>query len=333
MATKLRWGILGASSWIARDAIMPGIDKSSNGQIVALGSRSPHKLAGHGEARLMTYEAMLADPAIDAIYIPLPNSMHVEWAIRCAAAGKAVLLEKPLALNLAEASRIVEAFAKHNVPLMESFMYRFHPQHKCVRELLESGIIGDLVEVHTHLSVDLMSPPDYSNIRMKSQLGGGALLDMGCYIVSSARMLFGEEPRAVRAWWKIDPVSGVDIAASAVLEFSAGRTALVSCSFEGWANGMYRIIGRKGVIEVPRALILGLGTRTGEAAIITMDKDGNRSEEILPDTDHYQLIVEAFAEAVLNGKPVPLPVSDALNNMRVIDAFAQSAREGREVRL
>jgi len=333
MAAKLRWGILGASSWIARDAIMPGIDKSSNGQIVALGSRNPDKLAKHGEARLMTYEAILADLEVDAIYIPLPNSMHVEWATRCAAAGKAVLLEKPLALDLGEASRIVEAFAKHKVPLMESFMYRFHPQHQRVRDLLESGVIGDIVEVHAHLSVDLMSSPDCTNIRMKPELGGGALLDMGCYIVNSARMLFGEEPSAVRAWWKIDPVTGVDIAASAVLEFSAGRTALVSCSFEGGANGMYSIIGRKGVIEVPRALILGLGTRTGEAAIIIMNKDGHRSEEILPDIDHYQLIVEAFAEAVLNGKPVPLPTSDSLKNMRVIDAFRQSAREGREVRL
>lgn len=337
MGDRLRWGILGGKSWIARDAIVPAIRKSRNGEVVAAGTRNPGVIARGADkseaVRMLSYEALLADPDVDAIYIPLPNSMHLKWAIRAAEAGKPVLLEKPLALNYEEAAKIVEAFEKRKVPLMESFMYRFHPQHRRVRELIDSGAIGDIVEVRTHLSVDIMNPPDPDNIRMKKELGGGTLLDMGCYMISVARMLYGAEPVAVRGWQRIDDRFGVDVAAAGVLEFSGGRIALISCSFEGFGNGFYSVIGRKGVIEAPRGIIQGLGTRLSEALVITMDADGRRTQETIASVDHYQLIVEAFADAVLGNTPVPLPLSDSLNNMRVLDAFAQSAREGREIRL
>ena len=239
MAERLRWGILGAKSWIARDAIMPAIRNSRNGVVAALGTRDP-SLRGEDGARVSSYEALLADPAVDALYVPLPNSMHLEWAIRAAEAGKPVLLEKPLALNADEAAKIVEAFERRHLPLMESFMYRLHPQHLRVRELIDSGTIGDVVEVRTHLSVDIMNPPDPNNIRMKPELGGGALLDMGCYMISVARMLFAAEPVAARGWWKQDKRFGVDVAAAGVLEFPGTRPALVSCSFEGFGNGFYQ---------------------------------------------------------------------------------------------
>jgi predicted dehydrogenase len=259
--------------------------------------------------------------------------MHLEWAIRVAEAGKPALCEKPLALNYDEAAKIVEAFEKRKVPLMESFMYRFHPQHRRVRELINENAIGDVVEVRTHLSVDIMNPPDPNNIRMKPELGGGALLDMGCYMISVARMVYAAEPIAVRSWTRIDHRFGVDVAAAGVLEFPGGRVALVSCSFEGFGNGFYSVIGRKGVIEVPRGIIQGLGTRLSETLAITMDADGRRIEEPFAPADHYQLIVEAFADAVLSKTPVPLPLSDSLDNMRALDAFARSAREGCEIRL
>ena len=326
MSRQLRWGILGANSWIARDAIVPAIKKSRNGRVVAWGSRQP-------SLKSVSYEALLADPDVDAVYIPLPNSMHLEWAVRAAEAGKATVCEKPLALNHEEAARIVETFERRGVPLMEAFMYRFHPQHRRALALIDGGAIGEVIEARTHLSVDLMSPPDASNIRMKPELGGGALLDMGCYMVSVARMLFRAEPVAVRSWWKIDPRFGVDVAAGGVLEFPQGRLALVSCSFEGFGNGFYSAVGRKGVIEAPRGIIPGLGTRLSETLLVTMDADGRRVEAAIPPVDHYQLMVEAFAEAVLEGKPVPLPPSDSLANMRVLDAFARSAREAREIRL
>ena len=334
---ELRWGILGAKSWIARDAIIPAIQKSRNGTVVAAGTRDPGsvlEVSGKMDGvRTLSYEALLADPGVDAIYIPLPNSMHLEWAIRAAEAGKPVLCEKPLALNYDDANKIVEAFERRKVPLMESFMYRFHPQHQRVRALIEAGAIGDLVEVRTHLSVDIMNPPDPNNIRMKPDLGGGALLDMGCYMISVARMLYAAKPVAVRAWQRIDDRFGVDVAAAGVLEFPDGRVAMVSCSFEGFGNGFYSVIGRKGVIEAPRGIIQGLGTRLGEALVIKMDADGRRTEESFAPVDHYQLIVEAFADAVLNKTPVPLPLTDSLNNMRALDAFARSAREGREIKI
>jgi predicted dehydrogenase len=326
MSSQLRWGILGANSWIARDAVVPAIEKSRNGRVVAWGSRQP-------SATSVTYEALLADPHLDAVYIPLPNSMHLEWAVRAAEAGKATLCEKPLALNHDEAARIVEAFERRGVPLMEAFMYRFHPQQREALALIDGGAVGDVIEARTHLSVDLMSPPDAGNIRMRPDLGGGALLDMGCYMVSVARMLLRAEPVAVRSWWKIDPRFGVDVAAGGLLEFPQGRVALVSCSFEGFGNGFYSAVGRKGVIEAPRGIIPGLGTRLSETLLVTMDADGRRVETTIPPVDHYQLMVEAFADAVLEKKAVPLPPSDSLANMRVLDAFARSAREGREVRL
>jgi predicted dehydrogenase len=334
MSARLNWGILGANSWIARDAIAPGIRKSRNGQLVAAGTRNPSApVAGFEDTRIISYVALLMDPQVDAIYIPLPNSMHLEWANRAAEAGKPALCEKPLALNYDEAARIVDAFERRRLPLMESFMYRFHPQHRRALALIDSGVIGDVVEVRTHLSVDIMNPPDPNNIRLKPELGGGTLLDMGCYMISVARMLHRAEPLAVRGWWKIDDRFGVDVAAGGLLEFPGGRIALMSCSFEGFGNGFYSAIGRRGVIEVPRGIIQGLGTRLGETLIITMDADGRRSEETMESLDHYQLTVEAFADAVLAATPVPLPTSDSLANMRALDAFARSAREGREVRL
>ena len=332
MAERLRWGILGANSWIAREAVVPAIQKSRNGKVAALGTRDTDPSAQDG-TRVLRYEALLADPDVDALYIPLPNSMHLEWAIRAAGAGKPVLLEKPLALNFDEAAQIVEAFERRGVPLMEGLMYRFHPQHRRVRALIDSGAIGDVMEVRTHLSVDIMNPPDPNNIRMKPELGGGALLDMGCYMISVARMVFAAEPLAVRGWLKQDARFGVDVAAAGLLEFPGSRVAMVSCSFEGFGNGFYSVIGREGVIEAPRGIIQGLGTRLGEALIIQMNSDGRRTEESIPHVDHYQLLVEAFADAVLDKSPVPLPPSNSLSNQRTIDAFARSAHEGREVRL
>lgn len=337
MADLIRWGVLGGTSWIARDAIMPGIRKSRNGKLAATASRDPadakRRYGEEDGVRIMGYEELLADPAIDAIYIPLPNSLHAEWAVKAAEAGKPVLCEKPLGLNAAETTRIADAFARAGVPLMESFMYRFHPQHRRVREIIDSGVIGEVLEVRSHLSNNMMSPPDPNNVRMVPELGGGVLLDMGCYVVSSSRMIMQAEPLSIRGWQKVDARFGVDVADGAVLEFPGGRMAVVSCSFETTGLGHYSVIGRHGMIEVPRGLVLGLGNFVPEALIITVDKNGKREEELLPAVDHYQLIIEAFADAILKKEPVPLPPQDSINNAKVLDAWALSIREGREVRI
>lgn len=334
MTELIRWGVLGGRSWIAREAVVPAIRQSRNGRLVATASRdpaAPDAASESGEGvRVLSYDDLIADKAVDAIYIPLPNSMHFEWAKRAAEAGKAVLCEKPLGVSAAEVEALAGIFEARGVKLMEGFMYRFHPQHRRVREIIDAGVIGDVLEVHGHLSVDLLSAPDPKNVRFKPELGGGALLDMGCYGVSAARLIFDDEPTAVSGWWRVDATLGIDIAAAGVLEFPKG-VGVASCSFEGNGNGFYHIIGRNGMIEAPRALILGAGNRAAEAIITIVDADGRRREEVLQPFKQYRAMVEEFADAVLLDRPVPVPLSDSINNARVLEAFARSAAEGRRV--
>jgi predicted dehydrogenase len=333
VADHIRWGVLGAAG-IAKFAVIPAIQASRNGSVYAVGSRSiagaAQSLKAMGvDCKVDSYDAVLGDPDIDAFYIPVPNALHVEWALRAAAAGKPTLLEKPLATNAADAARLAAAFRAKGAPLMEGFMYRFHPQHRRVLELIQAGAIGEVREVRAHLSVDIMSPVDAANVRFNRELGGGALFDMGCYTISAARMILGGEPKAVRAWQDIDAHYNVDVSGAALLEFDDGRIASVSCSFKGGGQGAYTVIGRKGAIEAPRAILPGLGTRDPEALVILVDGDGRRSEEKIAPVNQYQLMVEAFADAVLSGSPVPLDPIDSIRNLDVIDAFIASARSGR----
>lgn len=335
MKRQLKWGVLGAAG-IAKIAVIPAINAARNSRVVSLASRNPAQarasFAELGvEAIVDSYEAVIADPNVDAVYIPLPNHLHAEWAMRAADAGKAVLVEKPLGLNEAEAKRVVEHCAAKNVPLMEGFMYRFHPQHARVLQLIADGAIGEVREVRAHLSVDLMNPPDASNVRFKPEWGGGALLDMGCYTTEVTRMIFGSEPKAVRAWWDIDKTFGVDVTTAAILDFGEGRIGTTSCSFKANAQGRYEVVGTKGIIEAPRGIIPGLLTRESETIVAVMDGDGRRREETLPAVDHYQLMVEAFADAVLDSTVVPRDPQHSVRNMRVLDAIARSARQGTPV--
>jgi len=329
MQNPVRFGVLGAAG-IAKTAVVPAITRARNARVVAVATRRP-EVASHWareagiERVLGSYEELLADPDVEAIYIPLPNSEHAHWTVAAARAGKAILCEKPLAMSAAMAETVVLACADHKVLLMEGFMYRFHPQHGRVREIIASGEIGEVVEVHAHLSVDIMSPVDTANVRFDRRLGGGALLDMGCYVVHIARSLFAEEPLSVMGRWTLDDRYGVNVADAAVLEFSAGRIAIVSCSFKGNAQGFYRVIGRRGQIDVPRGIIPGLGSRLSETLVIVVDENGRRRQEELPAVDQYQLMIEAFADAVRGDLSAIPPIEDSVKNMRVLDAFARSA--------
>lgn len=329
MRNPVRFGVLGAAG-IAKTAVVPAITKARNARVVAVATRRPEVASDWAreagiERVLGSYEELLADPDVEAVYIPLPNSEHAHWAVAAARAGKAILCEKPIAMNAAVAETVVRACADYKVLLMEGFMYRFHPQHDRVRDIIASGEIGEVVEVHAHLSVNLMSPVDPANVRFDKKLGGGALLDMGCYVVHIARSIFAEEPLSVLGRWSIDDRYGVDVACAAVLEFSAGRVAMVSCSFKGNAQGFYRVIGRRGQIDVPRGIIPGLGSRISETLVIVVDENGRRRQEELPAVDHYQLMIEAFADAVRGDLAAIPPIEDSVKNMRVLDAFARSA--------
>jgi predicted dehydrogenase len=306
MERKLRIGVLGAAG-IARLAVVPAIIASRNATVTAIASRNPAGAAWVWEAGIEVtegYEALLHRSDVDAVYIPLPNHEHARWTMRAADVGKAVLCEKPLARDAAEAAQIVAHCAHRNVPLLEGFMYRFHPQHARVRDIIATGCIGEPTK------------------------GGGALLDMGSYTVHIARSVLGAEPHAVLARWTIDPVFGVDTDTAAILEFPGDRTACVSCSFRGNGQGIYRVVGRQGVIDVPRGIIPGLGSREGETVIAVTDADGRRSEERIPAVDQYRLMVEAFADAVLGGRPLPVVPDDAVRTLHVLDAIAASARSG-----
>lgn len=335
MDRKLRIGVLGAAG-IARLAVIPAIQASRNAIVAAVATRDPARADWVREAGIAVidgYDSLLQRDDIDAVYIPLPNHEHARWTKRAADAGKAVLCEKPLALDAAEASDVVAHCARRNVLLMEGFMYRFHPQHARVREIIETGIIGEPVEVHAHLSVDLMSPTDPANVRFDPAKGGGTLLDMGCYTVHIARSVFGAEPVSVMARWTIDPSLRVDTDAAAILDFPGGRTASISCSFRGNGQGIYRVIGRSGVIDVPRGIIPGLGSRIAETIVAVTDVNGLRNEEHIAPVDQYRLMVEGFADAVLNKSALPFATDDPVLNMNVLDAISASAKSGTKVRL
>lgn len=336
MADRIRWGVLGASD-IARKAVIPAIRASSNGSLAAIASREPARARAAADEfgfdhAADSYEALLARSDVDAVYIPLPNSLHVEWIVKAAEAGKAVLCEKPIALSASEAKPAIDLCERLGVPLMEAFMYRFHPQTARVNELLASGAIGEVREVRAHLSVNFMNPVDPRNVRFDAALGGGTLLDMGCYTTGLARMVFGTEPRRVSAMWSLDERFGVDVQTSAILEFDNG-VALASCAFHAGGQGTYSIVGTQGTIEAPRGFIPGLGNREAEAILVIADENGTRREERFAPVDQYSMMVEAFADAVIHRRPVPLPPSESLANMAVLDAIAEAARRGAAVTL
>ena len=328
MTERLRWGVLSTAN-IARIAIIPAIQTSAFGRVEVLASRDIEKAKdvarSLGIARVVgSYEALLEDPDVDAVYIPLPNAMHAEWTIRAAEAGKSVLCEKPLATSADDVRRQIEACIKHGVSLMEGFMYRFHPQTRRVQELIASGVIGQVREVRAHLSVNIMRTLDSANIRYRDTLGGGALLDMGCYTVNISRMIFGREPERVVGRMLVDPNLGVDTRAVAILEFAEG-IGVISCSFAADGQGSYTIVGTEGTIEVPRGILPGLGTRVAEGLVVVIDPNGSRREELFEPANQYKNMVDAFAEAVLNKRPVPLPPEDGLNNLKILEALARSS--------
>ena len=335
MVGVVRWGVLGAAG-IARGQVIPAIQRSKNGRVVAIASRDGSRLAALGaqfgiSAVYDDYSALIHDPLVDAVYVPLPNALHAEWAIRAGEAGKAVLCEKPLAISAAQAQNVVDAFAGRIAPLMEGFMYRFHPQNVYALQLVADGRIGAVREVHAHLSVDIMADFDSRNVRYSPSLGGGSLLDMGCYAVDVVRRVLGGEPRTVFGWLDVDKRLGVDVSAGALLEYDDGRLGVISSSFRAGGQGTYRIIGANGAIEVPRAFIPGLGSRVAEGLVVVVDADGRRQEHVFEPTDHYQIMVEGFAASVLARQPPPFAANEAVGNLRILDAISASARSGARV--
>lgn len=287
--------MLGAAG-IAAGAVLPAIAASRNGRVAAIASREPPRARdlaeGYPGAKAPeSYEALLEDREVDAVYIPLVNSVHRQWTLRALAAGKHVLCEKPLAMNAAEAEEIAAAAESAGKCVMEAAMYRFHPRTRAFVEGL-----ADPIYVHATFGFTLRGR---SNYRFQPDLGGGALLDIGFYVVSAARWILGE-PEGVFARSRMR--NGVDMTTSALLEFSGGRTAAVWASFESPELQELTVVAGSGAQRLGRPF--------------------NSEDE----PDQYQLMVESFADSILDGRPVEIPLSDSIANMRVLDRIRDAAR-------
>lgn len=322
---KLRWGILSTAK-IGLDAVIPALQASSNGEVVAIASRQASRAAAAAESLGIatahgSYEALLSDPQVEAIYNPLPNHLHVPWSVRALEAGKHVLCEKPISMNADEAMHLIQAARRFpDLKVMEAFMYRFHPQWAAIRGLLGEGGIGDLTTVYSTFTYYNVDPEDYRNV---PEYGGGGLLDIGCYSISTSRWLFEHEPKRVFGVVEYDPTFGIDRLASAILDFGAG-TATFTCSTQVpryQREDVYGTLGRI-AIEDPFNPPLDAPTR---AWLYTSDET---RELVSGPADQYRLMGEAFAQAVLTEAKVPTPLEDALANMRVIDAIFESGRTG-----
>lgn len=328
---KLRWGVLSTAK-IGREKVIPALQQSAHNQVVAICSRdlASARAAADSlgiERAYGNYHELLADPNIDAIYNPLPNHLHVDWSIKALEAGKHVLCEKPLGLNTADAQRLVDAARAHpQLKVMEAFMYRFHPQWQLAKKLIDEGRIGKLRNVHSNFSYNNREP---GNIRNKIEMGGGALLDIGCYSISLSRWLFGEEPDQVLGHITPMPGEEVDCLTSGILEFSEG-TATFTAATKLEPQQFMEACGEEGSLFLGRPFYNDSGVPVQTISI----RRNRLVEEIeVPDANHYSEMGDAFAQSVFNDTPVPTSLDDAIANMRVIDAVFESAAEGQWVTL
>ena len=323
--SKIRWGVL-STAHIGTATVIPAMQQGAYCEVTAIASRDLAR--AQSEAQQLgipraygSYEELLADPQIDAIYNPLPNHLHVPWSIKALEAGKHVLCEKPIAPTVAEAQKLVDAAKQHpNLKVMEAFMYRFHPQWQLARQVARDGKIGALRTVQSFFSYFNDDP---SNIRNIAEVGGGGMLDIGCYNISGARFIFGAEPQRVSGLVEYDPQLKTDRSASGILDFGQG-TSTFTCSTQLTSYQRVNIFGTEGRIEIE----IPFNAPTNRPCKIWY-QHGDEIEEILLDIcNQYTLQGDLFAQAILNNTAVPTPIEDAVANMQVIDAVIRSSKSG-----
>ncbi|MBI4232119.1 Gfo/Idh/MocA family oxidoreductase [Candidatus Peregrinibacteria bacterium] len=329
---KTKWGILGCAH-IALRSIIPAIKASKNAEVYGIASRNLKKaeeVAGNFgiPKTFSSYEKLLEDTDIEIVYIPLPNSMHKEWTIKSAKNGKHVLCEKPLSLNSLEAEEMVAACKANSKFLMDGFMYRFHPQHKKVFSLLDSGYIGNLKIVKATLEMDFMNNKE--DIRFNPKMGGGGLMDLGVYCVNAARWFMKSEPQSVWALADFDQKTGVDIVLTAQMKFPENRVSLIQTGMSLPGESSYTLIGTEGMAVVDDAFVPAKDKRT----CVSVYKNGFKPETFrIEPADQYQIEVEYFSECVKEDKPVEYPFENGLKNMKVVDALFASVQSGGVVQL
>lgn len=331
---KLAWGVLSTAK-IAREKVIPPMRKGQRTTVVALASRDLGRavqVAGrlgipraHG-----SYEALLADPEVEAIYNPLPNHLHVEWSRRAAEAGKHVLCEKPIGITAEAALELIRVRDRTGVRIQEAFMVRTHPQWLMARELVQAGRIGTLRAISGHFSYFNDDP---ANVRNQAEIGGGGLLDIGCYPITTSRFVTGQEPRRVAALIEHDPVLRTDRLGSALLDYDG-----VQCSFI-WATQTVnrqtmQFIGTTGRLEVELPFNAPNDRPCRLLVYDAQDQGAHVAETIeIPTCDQYGVAGDAFSAAIIEGTPEPVPLEDSLLNMRVIDAVRRAGASGAWERL
>ncbi len=326
---KIRWGILSTAK-IGTEKVIPAMQSSKYCDIVAITSRNLEKAQAAADRlgipqAFGSYEELLASNEIEAIYNPLPNHLHVPWSIKALKAGKHVLCEKPIGLSAAEAQELLTEAQKHpDLKIMEAFMYRHHPQWQLTRQLVNEGKIGELRTIYSFFSYYNVDP---GNIRNMAYIGGGGLMDIGCYCISLSRFIFGEEPHRIFGIMEYDSEFKVDRLTSGILEFSKG-TSTFTCSTQLTPYQRVNIFGTKGRIEIE----IPFNAPPDRPCKIWHQFETETKEIVFDICDQYTIQGDLFSLAVLNDTEVPTPLEDAVANMNVIEATIESAKRGTWIR-
>ena len=330
VAPRVSWGVLGVAG-IAVHKVIPATQASQSSSVLAIASRTAGKAEEAApelgiERAYGSYEALLADSDVEAVYIPLPNHLHAEWTMNAAAAGKHILCEKPLAMSSAQAQEMVDFCEEAGVKLMEAFMYRLHPMWVEAKRIVDTGGIGELLAVQSFFSYRNVDP---ENIRNIAEFGGGALMDIGCYPVNVARLLFGSEPTGVKSVVRRDPDFGTDFLTSAVLDFG-GRQATFTCSTQIEDSQSVSIVGTSGrlEIEIPFNIPPDRPTRFFHYAGGDPPTDPGVEIHEFAVADQYGIQADAFSRAIRENTPVPTPPSDAVANMVVMERIVADSDSG-----
>ncbi len=333
--SKLRWGIMGGAR--INQQLMPAIVDANNTELVAIASRRP----GAAQETLQKYvpdaknvksydqlEALLTDDAIEAIYLPLANQEHASWTLKAIQHGKHVLCEKPMALSVRDIDTIQEAADKYKVKVMEGFMYRFHPQHSRVKDIIDSGVIGDIRSVRSCFAF-MMQPARMYRLAEDIAHGGGAMWDIGCYAIHAARLPFKDETALAVSAMAKHTENGADVSSSGLIDYGNGRYAQFNFSFEHARRAEYEIIGSKGGLKCHN-----VWAKQEETPVISWwTEAGQQETETLPTANHFRLEVEHFSDCVLNNKQPLLNLTDAKTNCQIINAALQSVEQGTTIQL
>ncbi len=336
MSNRIRWGVLGNAA-IARKCVVPAMAKAYNGRLHVLATRRPgdaaELAARHHIAKVVDdYDDVIADPDVDAVYIPLPNHLHHPWTLKALAAGKHVLCEKPLACTARQAVEMADAAHRHQRVLMEALMYRFHPRSRQIKQMVTGGAIGKprMVRVTFTFCMDPDMLKTGDNIRLEKDMGGGALLDVGCYGVSTAAWLLDDTPHTVHGMAEWHP-HGVDAAFIGSMAFDDGVLATIEAGFNSALQQTFCVVGSKGSIELPHNAFIPWEHEACYTVRGREDETGTMHR--VAGADEYRLMVEHFGDVVAGISEPELTLVESIENMRVLDALAESARRGQSVAL